>query len=207
MFDMKDNQSQKIMLQAAEEEFLTKGFAGARTTEIAKRAGMNHSMLHYYYSTKEELFNRVMEDKIAQLRESIGIVFQDENLPVIEKVVAITASHFDFISSNPKIPRFIINEIIARPEYMRSVKEILQTSLGHVIVSLQRDIDEAARDGQVCPMNASTLIMDILSLNAFAFIAYPIIQEVNPDMDLTAFYEERKRENLEIIRKRLTPNI
>ena len=48
----KDNTEQAI-LQAAETEFLDKGFALAKTTEIAKQAGVTHAMLHYYYRTKE----------------------------------------------------------------------------------------------------------------------------------------------------------
>lgn len=49
----KDNTEQAI-LQAAETEFLDKGFALAKTTEIAKQAGVTHAMLHYYYRTKEK---------------------------------------------------------------------------------------------------------------------------------------------------------
>lgn len=48
----KDNTEQAI-LQAAETEFLDKGFALAKTTEIAKQAGVTHAMLHYYYRTKK----------------------------------------------------------------------------------------------------------------------------------------------------------
>ena len=61
---MKDNNSQDRILKAAEEEFLMKGFAGARTTEIAKQAGVTHAMLHYYFNTKEQLFEQVMNEKM-----------------------------------------------------------------------------------------------------------------------------------------------
>ena len=37
------------ILEAAEKEFLTKGYNGARTTSIAKEAGVTHAMLHYYF--------------------------------------------------------------------------------------------------------------------------------------------------------------
>lgn len=44
------------ILQAAEHEFLTKGYAGARTTSIAEAAGVTHAMFHYYFRTKDKLF-------------------------------------------------------------------------------------------------------------------------------------------------------
>ena len=48
----KDNTEQAI-LQAAETEFLDKGFALAKTTEIAKQAGVTHAMLHYTIAQKK----------------------------------------------------------------------------------------------------------------------------------------------------------
>ncbi len=56
--------TQQLILEAAEVEFLEKGYEKARTTEIARRAGVNHAMLHYYFQSKEKLFHRVFEDKV-----------------------------------------------------------------------------------------------------------------------------------------------
>ena len=53
------------ILKAAENEFFTKGFAGARTTAIAENAGVTHAMLHYYFRTKEQLFNTVLKRNIS----------------------------------------------------------------------------------------------------------------------------------------------
>ena len=69
-----DRTREAAILKAAEEEFLTKGYAGARTTEIAKVAGVSHTMLHYYFRTKENLFNCVYEQKVKLLSESISVL-------------------------------------------------------------------------------------------------------------------------------------
>ena len=55
--------TEQSILKAAEKEFLKKGFSGSKTTEIAKEAGVTHAMLHYYFRTKENLFNKVFEEK------------------------------------------------------------------------------------------------------------------------------------------------
>lgn len=70
MSSQQENTSQRI-LKAAEEEFMNKGFAGAKTVEIARRAGVTHAMLHYYFRTKEMLFDRVLDDKICCLAEGV----------------------------------------------------------------------------------------------------------------------------------------
>ena len=48
------------ILEAAEKEFFEKGYAGARTTSIAEAAGVTHAMLHYYFRTKDNLFERIV---------------------------------------------------------------------------------------------------------------------------------------------------
>ena len=62
--------TEQSILKAAEKEFLKKGFSGSKTTEIAKEAGVTHAMLHYYFRTKENLFNKVFEEKAKQLADT-----------------------------------------------------------------------------------------------------------------------------------------
>ena len=49
------------------------------------------------------------------------------------------------------------------------------------------------------------MMLDILSLNIFPFVAYPIIQPLIEDVvaDRADFVAQRKRENIEIIMRRL----
>ena len=55
------------ILQAAEKEFFEKGYAGARTVSIAEAAGVTHAMLHYYFRTKDKLFEQIVAGKINML--------------------------------------------------------------------------------------------------------------------------------------------
>ena len=205
---MRDNKTEKIILQAAEEEFLLKGFAGARTTEIAQKAGVNHAMLHYYFNTKEQLFEQVMTDKITLFRDSVASVFEQSDLPVLQQIMEAMSRHFDFVRQNPLLPRFILNEISVRPEYIENIKSKLLPLASNVFSKLQHSLDEASARGEICQINALTLMLDIVSLNLFVFIAHPIITQMQPVLgDLDTFYEARKQENINIIVNRLKNNI
>ena len=205
---MRDNKTEKIILQAAKEEFLLKGFAGARTTEIAQKAGVNHAMLHYYFNTKEQLFEQVMAEVIALFRDSVASVFEQSDMPVLEQIKEAMSRHFDFVRQNPLLPRFIINEISVRPEYIESLKSKLLPIAGNVFRKLQHSLDEASARGEICQIDARTLMLDIVSLNLFVFIAHPIISQMQPVLgDLNAFYEARKQENIHVITKRLKNDI
>ena len=205
---MRDNKTEKIILQAAEEEFLLKGFAGARTTEIAQKAGVNHAMLHYYFNTKEQLFEQVMTDKITLFRDSVASVFEQSDLPVLQQIMEAMSRHFDFVRQNPLLPRFILNEISVRPEYIENIKSKLLPLASNIFSKLQHSLDEAFARGEICQINALTLMLDIVSLNLFVFIAHPIITQMQSVLgDLDTFYEAREQENINIIVNRLKNNI
>ena len=53
--------TEEKIFEAATEVFVEKGMDGARMQDIANQAGINKALLHYYYRTKEKLFNAVFE--------------------------------------------------------------------------------------------------------------------------------------------------
>lgn len=184
-----------------------KGFAGARTTEIAKQAGVTHAMLHYYFNTKEQLFEQVMNEKMQQLLESVSTVFQTEELPVVEKIVEVVVRHFEFLCGNPDLPRFVINEMAVRPDCVDELKKRALPRLKEAAGQLQRDLDAAARNGEVAKTDAATLLMDIVSVNVFPFIVAPILAEATPHMDFQSFLQTRLNENVQLILNRINPDI
>ena len=74
----KDNTEQAI-LQTAETEFLDKGFALAKTTEIAKQAGVTHAMLHYYYRTKRKTVRTGFQEKVDLMAHSLVATLMTES--------------------------------------------------------------------------------------------------------------------------------
>jgi len=54
--------NEDLILRAAEKVFAQTGYKGATTLDIAKMAGVPKANVHYYFSTKEQLYRRVIED-------------------------------------------------------------------------------------------------------------------------------------------------
>lgn len=196
---------EQAILAAAEQEFLTKGFDGARTTSIAATAGVTHAMLHYYFRTKENLFDRVLDAKIQLMGQSVLKAFGDSGLPLAERLRNGIVSHFDFIVANPDMPRFIVNEVFSRPDRYESMRIRIREITDTLLRDLQRDLDESAARGETEPMDVRMLMLDIISLNVFTFIAYPIIEPILGDFtnDRERFFEQRKAEIIEVITRRL----
>lgn len=196
---------EQAILAAAEQEFLTKGFGGARTTSIAAAAGVTHAMLHYYFRTKENLFDRVLDAKMQLMGQSVLKAFGDSGLPLAERLRNGIVSHFDFIVANPDMPRFIVNEVFSRPDRYESMRMRIREITDTLLRDLQRELDESAARSETEPMDVRMLMLDIISLNVFTFIAYPIIEPILGDFanDRERFFERRKAEIIEVITRRL----
>ncbi len=196
---------EQLILAAAEHEFLTKGYDCARTTSIAQAAGVTHAMLHYYFRTKEQLFERIVDEKYKLMSHSMLTVMGEPTLPVIERIRSGISAHFDFMADNSKLPLFIINEIMSRPERYEMLRSRISSIIENLFSDLQHDIDRAAKRGEMAQVDARLLMMSIISLNIFTFVAYPLIQPLMGDLvaDRERFLAVRKAENIETIMCRI----
>ena len=207
---MKDNGStEQAILKAAEEEFLEKGLDGARTVRIARSAGVTHSMLHYYFRTKEQLFDRIMESQFQLIVRSVLSCLGDESLPLLERIRSGMSDHFDFLTGNPGLPRFMLNEVLNKPDVYAALQDGLSRNGKGIIEGLQAAVDKAAEAGEIERVDARMLAMDIMALNLFSVMAYPVVKHVLhfPPVGESEFLQARKKENIETIIKRLSKRI
>lgn len=196
------------ILQAAEEVFMAHGYEGAKTTAIATKAGVTHAMLHYYYRTKENLFNKVFENKIDIMAKSIFNSFKNDDLPLIERIKVGIETHFDLLAANPDLPRFVVNELISKPERRKIIEQRIGKIVEIIFAQLQKEFDTYINRGIIRPIDVIDLIVTIASLNVFVFISFPLLRSfaVTPYGSEAKFLEARKKENVEIIMSRILVN-
>ncbi len=111
----KDISTEEKILEAAKEVFLKKGFDGARMQEIADTAGINKAMLHYYFRTKDRLFEHIFVTAISNIFPKVGGIFISD-APFEDKIRAFIRDYLSFILQNPFLPIFILHEMSANPE-------------------------------------------------------------------------------------------
>ncbi|MBO5455997.1 MAG: TetR/AcrR family transcriptional regulator [Muribaculaceae bacterium] len=207
---MKKQQDQQrdteaLIMQAAEKEFLEKGYSGAKTTSIAEVAGVTHAMFHYYFRTKDKLFEKIVAEKMGQLKDLMFSAICNAELPLKERIVLGVECHFDFIAANPLLPRFVFNELYNNPERVGKIQEELFAIAEKLLDNLQSAIDSAASLGQCRKVEARMILLDIISLNIFPFVAEPLIGALlAKDGDRREeLLEKRKKENVRTILAKL----
>ncbi|MDE6556640.1 MAG: TetR/AcrR family transcriptional regulator [Duncaniella sp.] len=199
--------TEQRILEAAKQEFIAKGFAGARTTSIAEKAGVTHAMLHYYFRTKEKLFDRILLEVVGLLRKILFSSVEEIELPFDVMIRKLIERHFDFLVDNPDLPRFIISEMNANPEKVWLFKEKIREYAPMFWGALQIKIDKAVEEGVCRRISAVNLVLDVVSLNLFVFMAPPVIKAAlgTDQDDYACFLAGRKEENVDTIMRKIRP--
>ena len=193
--------TEQIILEAAEAEFLEKGYSNAKTVAIAQRAGVSHSMLHYYFRTKEQLFQKIFKDKVQALTQMFNVVFEQNN-NFTETLRLIIETQFKFITQNPQLPMFVFREIVSDKENREWAIKILFPHLFPFLSTIEKMLNTEIAKGTIRPIAMHNLLMNILSMNISTFIALPVLKESlhfeNAEM-LENFLNERCESNVQFI--------
>jgi AcrR family transcriptional regulator len=170
-----DLQTEEKILLAAEEEFLEKGYTGARLQRIADNAGLNKALLHYYFRNKDRLFDVVFEkianQIISQLLEKIISAST-----FFEKIRIFFDYHISAIENNQRLPLFVINEISRNPE--RVFQFIKKDEVAKIKTILDTQLKSEIQKGIIRQISLEELILNCISLSVFNFIAKPMYMEV-----------------------------
>jgi len=112
--------TEERILESAEDVFTNKGLSGARMQEIADKAKINKSLLHYYYRSKEKLFRAVFKKAFVKLAPK-SILILTSDIPLFEKIEKFSSAYIDIIIKNPSIPLFVLRELNRNPEGTLSI--------------------------------------------------------------------------------------
>ncbi|MBL7712800.1 MAG: TetR/AcrR family transcriptional regulator [Chitinophagaceae bacterium] len=186
-----DISTEEKIRNAARKVFHSKGFAATRTRDIAEEAGMNLALLNYYFRSKEKLFALVMQETMQTFIQSIKVIFNDESLSLEAKVELLAGNYIEFLGANPDLPIFMLSEMRRDPSVLAGklgLKEIVLHS--HFMQQFQQGI----KAEQIRPMHPFHLVMNIVGLTVFPFIAAPMLKTVGdlPDAAFTELMQERK---------------
>lgn len=187
----KEENTEAQILLAAKNVFRAKGFAGARMQEIADEAKINKAMLHYYFRSKELLFERIFIEAVQGFFGTVVMTLNDPSTDWKEKLRELADKYTDFLKANPDIPVFVVTEI-NRGEHTffdrLPIGEMMQHSL------FIKQILEAQKKKQIQPVAPIQIVMMMISGLVFPFMAKPVIRKIGSysEKQFIGFLDERK---------------
>ena len=193
----KSERRDKIMA-AAKKLFIQKGLDGLKMRELANAAGVNKGLLHYYFRSKQTLFQEVFTDEAAQLYTHINEILLDD-LPFEEKLSQIVDEYFELLVKNPGMPVFVMSEMAKNPGFLPTA---LQKEIKTTLSLLSVELEKKGKQEQEATLN---FLLTLLSLCIFPFVAKPILQQAGSlkSEDAVRFIVNRKEYVKSILLKSL----
>src|SRR5688572_10642976 len=188
----KDESAEAKILAAARQVFITKGMAGARMQDIADAAGINKALLHYYFRSKEKLFEVIFQEVATELLPRINQVLEAD-LPLFEKIEKFCGAYIEKVLQNPFLPLFFIDEANKQPDlFLHKIFGQQPPQTGTFL----KQVAEEVELGNIRPINPAQLFLNMTSLCLFPFLSKPIWQFISGMDDATfrKFIEQRKTE-------------
>lgn len=194
---MKNSDTEENILRAATSIFQKRGLAGARMQEIADEAQINKAMLHYYYRSKQKLFEAVFMQAFKELVPHINGIF-DSEASVFEKIRRFVDSYISFVMESPYLPTFLIQEINNNPEF---AKNFFSANMAPKPILFEQQISDEIKNGKLLPIDPKQLLLNLVSLSAFPFVGSGLVKEFLKldDESFNAMMEERKTLVAELI--------
>jgi TetR/AcrR family transcriptional regulator len=138
-----DVQPKDRIMRSAKKEFSERGFSGARMSKIAKNAGVNKALIHYYFKDKETLYLEVLRKffRGSETSESLPEYLGTWNLTSSQKlyiIIYFTVNIF-LKATDPDMYRIIFWEMAEGKRYLDSLMLEYSIPRQKVLVSVVRE--------------------------------------------------------------------
>ena len=193
----KNSQLEEKILQTAEELFMENGFDATSTTDIAKRVGCNQALIHYYFRTKENLFQQIFTNKFQLILKFIHTE-EEGKMDFWHALTQLIDNYFDMLSHHRKLPFFLMTELVMNEERRQTMRMNIVTNMEYLnyYAAWDRLVKEEVAKGNIRPIETMDLTLNVISLVVFTFLSLPLYSDMflqNPN-EINGYLERRKEE-------------
>lgn len=157
------------IVDAARQLFIERGFVGTSMSDIASRAGINRPTLHYYFRTKERMFDAVFGGIVGTLVPRVKDIVLQPDRPIGERVASVVDAYYDVFGANPGLPMFIVSEM--HRDFDGVVRTIMELRLGQYIESVRQGLQGEMDSGRLRQVPMRYLFLTFYSMLTMPFVA------------------------------------
>lgn len=166
-----EDPEEKIVV-AARRVFVEKGYENASMSDIAAAAGINRTALHYYFRTKDKIFQAVFGSLIGSFIPKVQDILHSD-APFFDKMDRLIDEYFEVFSRNPFLPRFVMNESARDVGHLVSVAESI--GFGAYISTLVELLETEMAAGRIRRLPVHVVFLTFVSQVMFPFLSRNLI--------------------------------
>lgn len=183
--------TERLIKEKAKILFFQKGFLNATTQEIADEAGINRALIHYYFRSREQMLEILLDETLQEKKDRVRGILAS-SLPFKEKIANYIDMVVDYGLKYPFLDNFIISEIARRPEKVRlfCARDPFKSS-----DLIRQELDKEIKKGRIAAVSAEHFMVNLISLCNYPLLAKSVIQTIHglSDTAYRKFLVERKR--------------
>lgn len=184
-------QTEKLIKEKAKILFFQKGFLNATTQEIADEAGVNRALIHYYFRSREQMLDLLLDETLLEKKVRVRTILSSE-LPFKEKIARYIDAVVDYGLNYPYLENFIISETARHPDKIRefcSRDRIKSSDL------IEKDLEKEIKKKKIAPISATHFMVNLSALCNYPLLAKSVLQTIHgmTDAAYRKFLIERKR--------------
>lgn len=170
----KPQQTEDLIKETAMRLFFQKGHINATTQEIADEAGVNRALIHYYFRSRDLLFEKVLHETLGATREKIDAIFSS-NETLYNKISRFIEIFIEQNIDYPYLENFLVTEMVKNPAKVKELHPI-EEKRERLRKIIEEQIKEETAAGNIEPIGIDHFMVNLMSLCNYPLIAKPMVQ-------------------------------
>lgn len=164
----KDADLETRIIEAARQLFIEKGFVETNMSDIAAKVGINRPSLHYYFRTKDKMYQAVFGTIIQSFVPKIHDVILQKEKSVAERVAGVVDAYYTVFSENPCLPLFMFREMHRDIHFL--IHTITELQAGSYLKQIVGSLQEEMKQGNIRQVPLRVLFFTFYGLLAAPFV-------------------------------------
>jgi len=192
----KKDQTQELIKETAKNLFFVKGKFDATTQEIADAAGVNRTLINYYFRSRDNLI-QIIFDEAQLVEQEKSKVIQNSDLPFKEKMSQFIEHSLSTSLQYPYLETYIVSQINKGNCQKRDIEE-------DELNKLYEDIEKEMELGNIEKIKPIQFVLNMISLLVFPSAVRPLLMEnlMITDKEFDKIISERKEIILNMLFKK-----
>lgn len=182
----KKDQTQELIKETTKNLFFVKGKFDATTQEIADAAGVNRTLINYYFRSRDNLV-QIIFDEAQKVEKEKSEIIMNSDLPFKEKMSQFIEGSLSTSLQYPYLETYIVSQINKGNCHHKEIEE-------DELNKLYKDIETEMELGNIEKMAPVQFLLNMISLLVFPSAVRPLLMEnlIITDEEFDKIISERK---------------
>jgi TetR/AcrR family transcriptional regulator len=184
-------QTESLIKEKAKNLFFQKGLLKATTQEIADEAGVNRALIHYYFRSREQMLDILLEETLMEKKERASRILSSV-LPFREKIALYIDTVVDHGLKYPYLENFIISETARNPDRMKNFCAQYPVKSSDLI---RKQLEEEIRKKNIEPISPEHFMVNLVAMCNYPLLAKSVLKTIHgmTEASYKKFLQERKQ--------------